>query len=106
MRRRGRSALVAAGQSCGCAALEARDLRPGAEALAGYEPADVRPVPRRRDHQPVRSYEELEELDWDAYRERYGNIQRLDRILHAEGDDPNRYKLSKQADVAMLFYLF
>lgn len=51
-------------------------------------------------------YEELEELDWDAYRKRYGNIQRLDRILHAEGDDPNRYKLSKQADVVMLFYLF
>ena len=51
-------------------------------------------------------YEELEELDWDAYRERYGNIQRLDRILRAEGDDPDRYKLSKQADVVMLFYLF
>jgi trehalose/maltose hydrolase-like predicted phosphorylase len=51
-------------------------------------------------------YEELQELDWDAYRERYGNIQRLDRILHAEGDDPNRYKLSKQADAVMLFYLF
>ena len=51
-------------------------------------------------------YEELEELDWDAYRERYGNIQRLDRILRAEGDDPNRYKLSKQADAVMLFYLF
>jgi len=51
-------------------------------------------------------YEELEELDWDAYRERYGNIQRLDRILRAEGDDPDRYKLSKQADAVMLFYLF
>ncbi len=37
---------------------------------------------------------------------RYGNIQRLDRILRAEGDDPNRYKVSKQADVVMLFYLF
>jgi trehalose/maltose hydrolase-like predicted phosphorylase len=51
-------------------------------------------------------YEELEELDWEAYRERYGNIQRLDRILLAEGDDPNRYKVSKQADAVMLFYLF
>jgi alpha,alpha-trehalase len=51
-------------------------------------------------------YEDLEELDWDAYRERYGNIQRLDRILRAEGDDPDRYKVSKQADVVMLFYLF
>jgi trehalose/maltose hydrolase-like predicted phosphorylase len=51
-------------------------------------------------------YNELEELDWDAYREKYGNIQRLDRILRAEGDDPNRYKITKQADTVMLFYLF
>jgi trehalose/maltose hydrolase-like predicted phosphorylase len=51
-------------------------------------------------------YDELEELDWDAYRAKYGNIQRLDRILRAEGDDPNRYKITKQADVVMLFYLF
>ncbi len=29
----------------------------------------------------------------------------MDRILRAEGDTPDRYKLSKQADVAMLFYL-
>jgi alpha,alpha-trehalase len=50
-------------------------------------------------------YEELEELDWEGYRARYGNIQRLDRILEAEGDSPNRYKASKQADVLMLFYL-
>ena len=51
-------------------------------------------------------YEQLEELDWEGYRERYGNIQRLDRILRAEDDDPDRYKASKQADVVMLFYLF
>ncbi len=51
-------------------------------------------------------YEDLEEFDWDAYRGKYGNIQRLDRILEAEGDSPNRYKVSKQADVLMLFYLF
>ncbi len=51
-------------------------------------------------------YEDLEELDWDAYRARYGNIQRLDRILRAAGDDPNRYKVSKQADVVLLFFLF
>ena len=51
-------------------------------------------------------YEELEELDWEAYRARYGDIQRLDRILRAEGDDPDRYKISKQADAVMLFYLF
>ncbi|BBX03902.1 trehalose-phosphatase [Mycolicibacterium moriokaense] len=50
-------------------------------------------------------YDELAELDWDAYRTRYGNIQRLDRILEAEGDDINRYKASKQADALMLLYL-
>jgi trehalose/maltose hydrolase-like predicted phosphorylase len=50
-------------------------------------------------------YERLEELDWDGLRDRHGDIRRLDRILEAEGDSPNRYKASKQADVLMLFYL-
>ncbi len=50
-------------------------------------------------------YEALEEFDWTGYRKRYGNIERLDRILEAEGDSTNRYKASKQADVLMLFYL-
>jgi trehalose/maltose hydrolase-like predicted phosphorylase len=51
-------------------------------------------------------YEKLAELDWEDYRTRYGSIQRLDLILEAENDSANRYKLSKQADVLMLFYLF
>ena len=51
-------------------------------------------------------YEALEELDWEHYAEKYGNLQRLDRILEAEGDHANRYKVSKQADVLMLFFLF
>ena len=42
---------------------------------------------------------------WDGYRDRYGNIARLDRVLEAEGDSPNRCKVSKQADVLMLLYL-
>ncbi|GAA3507609.1 trehalose/maltose hydrolase-like predicted phosphorylase [Streptosporangium album] len=50
-------------------------------------------------------YQALEELDWAAYRKKYGDIRRLDRILEAEGDTPNRYKASKQADVLMLFHL-
>jgi len=50
-------------------------------------------------------YEELDELDWGAYRARYGDIARLDRILEAEGDTANRYKLTKQPDVTMLCYL-
>ncbi|MDX6677295.1 MAG: hypothetical protein QOE31_1347 [Solirubrobacteraceae bacterium] len=51
-------------------------------------------------------YDELEELDWDDYRAKHDNIQRLDRILRAEGDDPDRYKLAKQADTVLLFFLF
>ncbi|WP_462318313.1 glycoside hydrolase family 65 protein, partial [Marinilabilia sp.] len=50
-------------------------------------------------------YEDLKDLDFEKYREKYGDIQRLDRILKAEGDSPNRYKVSKQADVLMLFFL-
>ncbi len=51
-------------------------------------------------------YEKLAEFDWDGYKDKYGDIQRLDRILESEGDSPNRYKVAKQADVLMLFYLF
>ena len=51
-------------------------------------------------------YSDLEELDWDHYRAEYPNIQRLDRILKAEGKDPNRFKVAKQADAVMLFFLF
>ncbi|GGX38892.1 hypothetical protein GCM10010353_62920 [Streptomyces chryseus] len=51
-------------------------------------------------------YGALAELDWSAYRARYGDIRRLDRILEAEGDTVNRYQASKQADVLMLGYLF
>lgn len=50
-------------------------------------------------------YCELAELDWEHYRQRYENIQRLDRILEAENDSVNKYKASKQADALMLFYL-
>jgi alpha,alpha-trehalase len=50
-------------------------------------------------------YDQLDEFDWDGYREGYGNIQRLDLILEAEGRSPSTYKLSKQADVLMIFYL-
>jgi alpha,alpha-trehalase len=51
-------------------------------------------------------YEKLAEFDWAGYREKYGDIHRLDRILESEGDNPNRYKAAKQADLIMLFYLF
>ncbi|MBR9976625.1 MAG: glycoside hydrolase family 65 protein [Bacteroidetes bacterium] len=51
-------------------------------------------------------YEQLKEFPWEEYREKYNDIMRLDRILESEGDTPNNYKASKQADVLMLFYLF
>jgi len=51
-------------------------------------------------------YERLAEFDWVLYRARYrDDIHRLDNILEAEGDTANRYKVSKQADALMLFYL-
>jgi len=51
-------------------------------------------------------WDQLDELDWDELRTRHGDIQRLDRIMEAEGRDLNRYKATKQADVLMLFFLF
>jgi trehalose/maltose hydrolase-like predicted phosphorylase len=50
-------------------------------------------------------YFDLEELDWDAYRKKYGNVYRMDRILKAEGKSPDEYKVSKQADTLMTFYI-
>ena len=50
-------------------------------------------------------YEELEEFPWDEYREKYGDIQRLDRILKAEGASPDKYMVAKQPDVTMMFYV-
>jgi trehalose/maltose hydrolase-like predicted phosphorylase len=51
-------------------------------------------------------YEDLPEFNLDAYREKYGSLDRLDLILLSEGDSTNNYRLSKQADVLMLLYLF
>ena len=49
-------------------------------------------------------YFELEELDWDYYREKYGNIYRMDRLLKAEGKSADDYKVAKQADTLQIFY--
>lgn len=51
-------------------------------------------------------YDQLQEFDWKKYKAKYGEAMRLDRILESEGDNVNKYKASKQADVLMLFYLF
>lgn len=50
-------------------------------------------------------YDRLKELDWDHYKKKYKNISRIDRILKAEGKSPNDYKVVKQADTLMIFYL-
>ncbi len=50
-------------------------------------------------------YFDLNELDWEKYRSKYDNIRRMDRILKAEGDSPDHYKVSKQADTLMMFFL-
>lgn len=51
-------------------------------------------------------YETLPDLDLEKFKEEYGNIYRMDEILKSKGDSPNRYKVTKQPDVLMLFYLF
>jgi trehalose/maltose hydrolase-like predicted phosphorylase len=51
-------------------------------------------------------YFQLEDLDWAHYKEKYGNIYRMDRILNAEGKSADSYKVAKQADSLMIFYNF
>lgn len=51
-------------------------------------------------------FSELKELDLDFYKGKYGNIQRMDRILKSENKNINEYKVNKQADTMMLFFLF
>ena len=49
-------------------------------------------------------YFDLAELDWNYYKQKYGNIYRLDRILKAEGKSADEFKVAKQADTLMAFY--
>ncbi|WP_419786934.1 beta-phosphoglucomutase family hydrolase [Pseudodesulfovibrio sp.] len=50
-------------------------------------------------------YMGLKELDWDGYRKRFYSIGRMDRILKAENDSPDNYKVAKQADTLMTWYV-
>ncbi|GAB7023353.1 beta-phosphoglucomutase family hydrolase [Salidesulfovibrio brasiliensis] len=50
-------------------------------------------------------YMDLKELDWESYRKRFYSIHRMDRILKAEGDTPDNYKVAKQADTLMIWYV-
>lgn len=49
-------------------------------------------------------YFQLKDLDWEHYKEKYGNIYRMDRILNAEGRSADEYKVAKQADSLMIYY--
>ncbi|MCW0212134.1 MAG: glycoside hydrolase family 65 protein [Pseudonocardia sp.] len=64
-------------------------------------------VPFRPDGVPEQFHgaSALPELDLADYRRRHGDLQRLDRILEAEGRSVDDYQVTKQADVLMLFYL-
>ena len=50
-------------------------------------------------------YFDLPRLDFDHYRQRYGDIARLDRILKSEGKTPDAYQVAKQADALMAYYV-
>ena len=50
-------------------------------------------------------YMDLKELDWEGYRKRFYSIHRMDRILKAENDSPDNYKVAKQADTLMTWYV-
>ncbi|MBE9523568.1 MAG: glycoside hydrolase family 65 protein, partial [Chloroflexi bacterium] len=50
-------------------------------------------------------YFALDELDWAYYQQKYGNVHRMDRILKAESKSPDDYKVAKQADVLMTFFV-
>jgi len=50
-------------------------------------------------------YFDLDELDWAYYQQKYENVHRMDRILKAEGKSPNDYKVAKQADALMAFFV-
>ncbi|MDD3311577.1 beta-phosphoglucomutase family hydrolase [Pseudodesulfovibrio sp.] len=50
-------------------------------------------------------YMGLKELDWEGYRKRFYSIGRMDRILKAENDSPDNYKVAKQADTLMAWYV-
>ncbi|KRK78662.1 glycosyl hydrolase [Companilactobacillus nodensis DSM 19682 = JCM 14932 = NBRC 107160] len=49
-------------------------------------------------------YFDLKPIDFDYYRRQYGDISRMDRILKAEGDNPDDYQVAKQADSLMALY--
>lgn len=49
-------------------------------------------------------YFDLQQLNLDDYKKKYGDISRIDRILKAHNDTPDKYQVSKQADTLMALF--
>jgi len=89
-----------------------RRLELGEDELARWrEVASGLTVPASEDGviEQFAGFFELDELDWEGLRREHGPgdqaVARLDRILKARGDSPDRVQAIKQADVLMLFYV-
>ena len=52
-----------------------------------------------------KDFDKLKKINFEKYKKKYSNIERMDRILKAEGKSPNEYKVIKQPDVLMIFYV-
>lgn len=51
-------------------------------------------------------WDNLKEINWDSIESEHLDTSRMDRILEARGENINDYKITKQADLLMLFFLF
>ena len=83
-------------------------LRLSNEELAHWQDISTRlavPISDEGILEQFEGYFDLKELDWAHYQQKYGNIHRMDRILKAEGKSPDDYKVAKQADALMAFYV-
>eukprot|EP01012_Entosiphon_sulcatum_P023529 TRINITY_DN2859_c0_g1_i3.p1 TRINITY_DN2859_c0_g1~~TRINITY_DN2859_c0_g1_i3.p1 ORF type:complete len:1522 (+),score=289.37 TRINITY_DN2859_c0_g1_i3:34-4566(+) len=47
----------------------------------------------------------LQDLNLSTYKAQYDDVKRLDRILRAEGNNPDDYKICKQCDTLMMYHL-
>ncbi|MQW24068.1 MULTISPECIES: glycosyl hydrolase family 65 protein [unclassified Lactococcus] len=50
------------------------------------------------------SFFDLKNVNFSYYKEKYGDIHRIDRLLKSENLSPNDYKVIKQADTLMALY--
>ena len=88
------------------AARRSRPHRRGDPRMGADEPPDVRPVPRGRHHQPVRGLRGSRGARLGRYRAEAREHPAPRPDPAGRGRRPDRYKLAKQADTVMLFFLF